>query len=64
VRRQRMVRLDVLVGDGAARGDEVPADPAANPRAVVGEDAVLTGEPAWTALDDHQLDRFLKDSSP
>jgi hypothetical protein len=43
---------------------EVPADSAANPRAVVGEDAVLTGAPAWTSLDDHQLDRFLKDSSP
>jgi hypothetical protein len=43
---------------------KVPADSAANPRAVVGEDAVLTGEPAWTALDDHQLDRLLKDSSP
>jgi hypothetical protein len=42
---------------------EVPADSAAT-RAVVGEDAVLIGEPAWTALDDHQLDRLLKDSSP
>jgi hypothetical protein len=30
----------------------------------VGEDAVVIGEPAWTALDDHQLDRLLKDSSP
>jgi len=34
------------------RFSRVPADSAANPRAVVGDDAVLIGEPAWTALDD------------
>ena len=46
------------------RFSKVPADSAANPRAVVGHDAAVSGEPAWTALDDHQLDRLLKDSSP
>jgi hypothetical protein len=46
------------------RFPRVPADSGVNPRAVVGDDAVLIGEPAWTALDDHQLDRLLKDSSP
>jgi len=45
------------------RFSKVPADSAANPRGVVDE-AVVSGEPAWTALDDHQLDRLLKDSSP
>ena len=41
-----------------------PAESAAKPLAVVSDDAVMLCEPAWTALDDHQLDRLLKDSSP
>jgi len=46
------------------RFSKAPADSAANPRAVAGDGAVVIVEPAWTALDDHQLDRLLKDSSP
>jgi hypothetical protein len=46
------------------RFSKAPVASAANPRAVVGEEPVVIGEPAWTALDDHQLDRLLKDSSP
>jgi hypothetical protein len=31
---------------------------------MVSDDAVMLFEPGWTALDDQQLDRFLKSSSP
>jgi hypothetical protein len=43
---------------------KVAAESQATPLTVVSDDAVITGERAWTALDDHQLERFLKDSSP
>jgi hypothetical protein len=42
----------------------VPAEFQAQPRAVMNDDAVIVDEQAWTALDDHQLERLLKDSSP
>jgi hypothetical protein len=42
---------------------KVPPKFTVNP-AVVSNDVVIIGERAWTALDDHQLERLLKDSSP
>lgn len=46
------------------RISRVPADSKVRPLTVVSDDAVIIDERAWTALDDHQLERFLKDSSP
>jgi hypothetical protein len=46
------------------RISKVRAESEAKPLAVVSDDAVMNCERAWTALDDHQLDRLLKDSSP
>jgi hypothetical protein len=43
---------------------KAPAESEAKPLAVVNDGAVMICEPAWTALDDHQLDRLLRDSSP
>lgn len=43
---------------------KVAAESKVRPLTMVSDDAVIIGERAWTALDDHQLERFLKDSSP
>jgi hypothetical protein len=48
----------------AKKFSKSPAESEAKPVAVVSDDAVMICAPAWTALDDHQLDRLLKDSSP
>jgi hypothetical protein len=49
------------------RPQEIPrttAKSSVKPLTVAGDRAITAGDRAWTALDDRQLDRLLKDSSP